>query len=248
MKRLSKTNKNRCYHVTDKGKVRPNNEDFCLCHNEAKLYLLSDGMGGHNAGEIASSETVKYLSNILLNEINESPKDMGDFLEQSILNTHEHIFELSRKKPEYRGMGCTISIAYIDNNFNLHTIHVGDSRVYLIRNRSIQQIGMDHSLIAKAIKNGQMTPEQAKESNIKNQLTMAIGVNVDIIPEYNMNKIKLGDKIILCSDGLWDMVSDEIILEIVNSKENSKEICTSLLNKALNEGGKDNISIISILI
>lgn len=234
-----------CYGVTHSGKVRANNEDYIFYSSNEGIYVVSDGMGGHNAGEIASSEAVQSIDNNVVKEkMLETSTDLESDIKAIMLKAHQHVIQMSKGDPEYRGMGCTVSFAYLPNDHALHTCHVGDSRLYIINEDGIEQIGTDHSVVAQAVKHGQMTPEEAETCNFKNKLTMAIGAAVEVEPEYVYRDIKEKDRILLCSDGLWSMIPDEEILQVCLQHNDAKEICEDLLARSLEAGGYDNISIV----
>ncbi len=239
-------NSEKCYGLTNVGKVRTGNEDYIFYSCKDYYYILADGMGGHNAGEIASKESVLYIKNNLrLQSLFKSEQDIGTSMSELFLGAHQHLIDLARKNPDYRGMGCTLCLVVLEGMI-MHACHVGDSRIYVIDQTKIGQIGTDHSVVAQAVKNGHMTPEEAKESTIRNKLTMAIGAPVEVVPEYTTRELKEDEIILVCSDGLWDMVSDEEIHRITLSGINAEKIADGLLQAALNAGGSDNISIIVI--
>lgn len=244
-----KQNTKKCFGVTHQGKVRQNNEDFIFLNEKENQYIVADGMGGHNAGEVASKEAVIFIENALKQgKVMSNSYNLEKVMKGIIYDTHEAVIEKAKTKSEYRGMGCTISLLLVEENNLLHTCHVGDSRIYLVNEGTIELIGTDHSVVAQAIKDGQMTEEEARESPIKNKLTMAIGANIELFPEYVSKQANPGDKVIICSDGLWDMISDKEIHNTCNTSDNAKEICNVLLEKALDAGGLDNISIITIIL
>lgn len=242
-------NKTTSFGITHVGKVRSQNEDYFLTDDREKIYIVSDGMGGHNAGEVASKETVEKSYDILHESFHASTKeDVKGVMEKAVLEAHNHVLKMAGENEDYKGMGCTISIACLKFGNMLHTCHAGDSRIYHIRGSSIQMIGSDHSVVAKAVQEGQMTEEEATQSRIKNQLTMAIGVDMKIVPEFVALKVRRKDKIIICSDGLWDLVSDNEICKYVNEKNDAEGICNILLEKSLNAGGIDNVTIVALII
>ena len=140
-------------------------------------------------------------------------------------------------------MGCTVAIAYLHKNI-LHAAHVGDARIYVCNKKEIKQLGYDHSYVAEAVKQGKMTREEARLSDNKNQITMAIGSSHTIEPEYNIQELQTRDRILLCSDGLWDMMPDSEIHKMLMASNNAKTICENLINAANEVGGLDNITVV----
>ncbi|MBN2612319.1 MAG: serine/threonine-protein phosphatase [Bacteroidales bacterium] len=246
MRLFKKKYSEKSYGITHKGKIRNNNEDYIYYSYKNRYFILADGMGGHNAGEVASKETVLFIKNQLSSfSAAEIIENGSRLIPELFIKAHEHLIELARNNSEYRGMGCTLCLVYMHDN-KMHACHVGDSRVYVINHNVIEQIGTDHSVVAQAVRNGHMTAEQAKDSNIRNKLTMAIGAPVEVIPEYSSTELTGNETILICSDGLWDMVPDADIHRIIISKTDAKEIAEDLMKAAMEAGGSDNISIIII--
>jgi PPM family protein phosphatase len=235
--------------ITNIGKKRENNEDAFYVDEVNSIFVVADGMGGHNAGEVASSksiELIKYaLNDFALQEMKQNPSKIEKTLNQILSDVNENIYELGNNNPDYHGMGCTIVLTYIENNY-LHKVHVGDSRCYVCRNNKIEQLGDDHSYVGVAVKMGYMTKEEARKSPEKNKITMAIGTSNNIQPDYRKYELQKGDIILLCSDGLWDMLSDEDILKIINTNKSAHEMSEELISEANIAGGVDNITVIVI--
>lgn len=237
------------YGTTDAGKERTNNEDYFLISPKKNLHIVADGMGGHNAGEIASlnaAETINdYFTLELLSLIGDDDKDIEGELKQSLLAANQKILEMAEENEAYRGMGCTIVTALIFED-GLHLCHVGDARAYVCNAAGINLLTTDHSKVMDLVKAGQMTLEEARTSPLKSELSQAIGSPEPIVPEYNLYSLKDGDKVLLCSDGLWDMLSDEEIYEIVRQKKPAKTLCEELIKMANDAGGHDNITVVVI--
>ncbi len=235
--------------VTDRGLRRQGNEDYFHLIPEKSLYIVADGMGGHNAGEVASLNAVKiideYFTPAILSVIKSNPVQIEKEMIKAINEAHQGIVEMSRTKSEYAGMGSTIVLSFIHQNI-LHTCHVGDSRAYIIKQAGITQITNDHSTVAELVQMGQMTKEEARRSTLKNQITQAIGSSFPIEPEYNQYTLDKGDRIILCTDGLWDMLSDGEIHSIVMEGDTLENTCRKLINAANEAGGDDNITVVLI--
>ena len=239
----------KAYGITDIGKKRENNEDSFLIIEEKNLYIVADGMGGHTAGEVASLNAVKLVDEYLTPDRISDMKADRQILKKELINAvffaHNWILKSAKEKKEYSGMGTTIVVCFIDGNV-LYTCHVGDSRAYVINPADIQQITNDHSYVGEQVRSGMMTSEEARHSRLKNQITQALGSPSSIKPEYNEHQLDKNNRVLLCSDGLWDMLSDKEIHELVNENGNLERICKNLIIKANNAGGNDNITLILI--
>ena len=220
---------------TDKGKVRENNEDFFYANEN--VLIVADGMGGHNAGEVASriaTETiVETLSGFMSN--------YGYIIDKAINKANEKVFSLA--KDDRAGMGTTVDICMTDGE-KLYIGHVGDSRVYLIRDGEIKKITEDHSYVEMLIKKGEITEEEAKNYQMKNMITRAIGVGKEVKGDFYEIGLEKSDKVLLCTDGLTNMLTDNEILKIVSGAKNIATAVDKLVSKANSAGGKDNITVI----
>lgn len=232
---------------TDKGKVREINEDAVIVCPGKNLFIAADGMGGHNAGEVASKHSVnavdEFFSKDLLNQIRGKKTKIKNALINSVQDAHRRISRMAKEKHEFRDMGCTIVVALIDGDW-LHLCHVGDSRAYASNENGIKLLTTDHSYVMELVKAGKMTMEESRTVSIKNELTQALGASLSISPDYNLYKLQDEDKVLLCSDGLWDMLSDQQIHQILNQNKPVKTICNRLIKEANNAGGNDNIAVI----
>ena len=233
--------------TTDVGMDRDNNEDYFLVNPSKHLFIVADGMGGHNAGEVASlnaAQTVNdHLTPEILAEIKGDRIKINDELNDCLYIANQKILDLAENNGSYQGMGCTLMVALVERGA-LHTGHVGDTRAYLCDENGINLLTTDHSKVMELVKAGQMTLEEARQSPLKNELSQAIGSPLPIIPDYNYHALKNGDKVLLCSDGLWDMLADEEIYQIVNQAQPTKSICEGLVQKANDAGGHDNITVV----
>lgn len=240
----------RIYGATHVGKKRKGNEDFFLIQKEKQLYIAADGMGGHNAGEVASLNAAKlinqYFSLNLLSQIAGDGDQIRKRMCDSLAGANRKLREMARANKGYRGMGCTVVMALIEGN-DLHLCHVGDSRAYLCNRSGIRLLTTDHSYVMGLVAEGKMTPEEARHSNLKNELTQAIGALQTVRPDYRCCSIRKGDKLLLCSDGLWDMLSDEEIYRVVRKNRSARVICEELIDKANEAGGKDNITAVLVV-
>lgn len=241
-------------YKTDTGMVRSLNEDNILVDEEKQIFLLADGMGGHNAGEEASEIAVNTMWNELKNrtadEIKETiealekadtPPLLG-ILEQAVLKTNKEIWKQAQSNSNKSGMGTTLVASIIQEEFAFFAF-VGDSRAYLISERMIQQISEDHSLVAQLVKSNAITAEEAKTHPYKNVIIRSLGSNTEIKPDLLCLAMQPDDIYLLCSDGLTNMVSDDKILEIILSNP-LKGACEKLIETANVNGGADNVSVI----
>lgn len=220
---------------TDKGIVRNNNEDYFYAKDN--LLIVADGMGGHNAGEVASKLAVDTVVFALEN----AGKDYGASIMQAIKEANEKVYSLATG--EHEGMGTTLDICICDSG-KLYLGHVGDSRVYVIRKNEAIRITEDHSYVELLVQKGEITKEEAKNYPMKNMITRAIGVNKEVEGDYYEFSLEAGDKVLLCTDGLSNMVSDEEIVYIVSGSKSADEAVDMLVERANISGGKDNITVI----
>lgn len=235
--------------ITDIGKMRENNEDCFLVDKDKQIYIVSDGMGGHNAGEIASLNATKtvhaHFTPELLARIKHDNQQIREEIVNSIKEAHQKILSMSDSNPAYKGMGCTIVVALIIGDF-LHVGHIGDSRAYLSDKQNISLITTDHTYVMEMVKAGKMSMDDIRTSNIKNHLSQALGAPISIVPDYSRHQLKPMNRILLCSDGLWDNMSDREIYAILNQNKTKSQICKDFVRKAIKRGGFDNITVVVI--
>lgn len=237
------------------GKVRENNEDFVgqfsLC-DEAHIFIVSDGMGGHKNGEVASRiATTAVISSMEENKdkikeyiAEEKHQKIVDMLTFSIKKANHLVFEESEKE-EYYGMGTTM-VAAVTSRDMLMVANVGDSRCYIVRGNRIKQLTKDNSFVQELIESGAITKEEALTHPKKNVITRAIGTDCDIKIDTYEFELKERDILLLCSDGLTNMITDEEILKVISTDASLKQKSNDLIDKALEKGGIDNISLICI--
>lgn len=233
--------------LTDVGQTRPMNEDYFAINRDKNLYIVADGMGGHNAGDIASKNATQmadaYLTPELLEEVKGNIRKTRETIIKSLLHAHLSILNMAEKNENYEGMGCTIVAALIVDN-SMHLCHVGDARAYLVNKNGITLLTRDHSYVMDLVTKGKLTLEEARVSPLKNKLHQAIGASKTINPDYKHCELKEGDKILLCSDGLWDMLSDHQIFTVMRQDKPPKRLCEILIKMANDAGGHDNITAI----
>lgn len=230
--------------ATSTGKIRALNEDSFFVSDTSDgtvLAVVADGMGGHNAGEVASAEMV----NMLKNSVFSAGTDAKTVLLDAIECANNAIYKMSVRSPQLHGMGTTVTACVITDG-KVTAAQVGDSRLYLIRDGEITQITKDHSLVEMLIESGSITKEDAKHHPQKNVITRAIGTDSTVqadIYEFNATP---GDTVLLCSDGLVNMVEDEKILSLITETEDFETLAGNLVNEAENAGGVDNITAVLI--
>ena len=233
------------YGITDIGRNRRQNEDYFLVSPEKELLIAADGMGGHNAGDVASRMTVEFLDASLslsvLKDIRSKPVLIKETLLNLMSEANRKIIHTAKENPAYHGMGCTIVVGLIDNN-TLHVCNVGDARAYVSDEKRMHLLTTDHSTVMKLVRDGRLTMEEARHSDKRSELYQAIGAPSTIIPDYNQYPLQDNDKILLCSDGLWDMLSDVEIFYILKQKHLPKALCEELVERANEAGGADNIT------
>jgi protein phosphatase len=239
---------------TDTGRVREHNEDTIATDPDVGLLVLADGMGGYNAGEVASGIAVKTITNLvregLLRE-DLASIDRGTglsrpsiVLRDAITRANKIIYQTARSQAECEGMGTTVVAAlFYDNRVSI--AHVGDSRLYRQRGSQIAQVTMDHSLLQELVDRGFYSPEEAQRAANKNYVTRALGVEPQVEVEVQEHPVDKGDIFILCSDGLSDMVEDEDIrLTISTFGANLDTVAKQLIQLANENGGRDNVSVV----
>ena len=235
---------------TDKGRVRTNNEDAVAVDRDAQVAILADGMGGYNAGEVASGMATTFIRTEMarwLGQAGPTPQstDVRRALEICVENANHAILGASLSNPQYAGMGTTLVVAVFRDN-RLLVGHVGDSRAYRLRGGRLQQITRDHSLLQEQIDAGLITPEQAAFSANKNLVTRAVGVEDTVLLETHPHEVQAGDVYLMCSDGLSDMLDDAGMVQLLLASDSLDAGCRALIDAANDAGGKDNISVVLV--
>lgn len=233
------------YARTDIGLVRQTNQDACFCSPAPigpfpNLFIVADGMGGHNAGDFASRYTIdSFIEYIKKGE----DRSLIQLVDEGIRETNRKVLEKSLSDPGLAGMGTTLVVAFIDNG-QLYVANVGDSRLYLIGDE-ITQVTEDHSYVGAMLRAHEITEEEARCHPRKNIITRAIGVTADVDADFFEVDLKEGDRILICSDGLSNMIDDDGLFEIIKKCEIEKA-SEVLVEKARDMGGLDNITAIVI--
>ena len=236
------------FSATDTGRARNNNEDSVAVDEASHLVVLADGMGGYNAGEVASGMATSFIKTELgrwLAEAsdNASDTDVRRAMDICVDNANRAIFNAANSNPQYAGMGTTLVVGVFRDG-RLLMGHVGDSRGYRLRGGRLAQSTHDHSLLQEQIDSGLITAEQAAFSANKNLVTRAVGVEDTVLLETHLHDVLPGDTYLLCSDGLSDMLDDESIAQLLQSSDALSEVAAALVDAANDAGGKDNISVV----
>ena len=243
--------------LTDPGRVRDHNEDCIESRPEIGLYVLADGMGGYNAGEVASGMATSLIADGLqetwsAREVSRIGRDEAKAMSEKLISeqiarANSAIFTTSQNNPECAGMGTTLVVCLFFDNF-LTVAHIGDSRLYRLRgDDTMEQVTRDHSLLQEQLDSGLITPEEAKLSQNKNLVTRALGIDPTVDAEVHVYETQPNEIYLLCSDGLSDMVEDEEIrLTLITLKTNPNLTVQQLIQSANDNGGRDNISAMLI--
>ncbi len=231
---------------TDRGLKRQLNEDNCNVlvgyPGVPACFVVADGMGGHKCGEVASKQAVDSVCNLLL-KADWKSENIPELLKSMITNVNDEVYNYSLLEEATQGMGTTLIVAVIMNK-KLYIGHVGDSRVYVIRDNTIDKLTWDHSFIEELVKNGSITKDEAINHPNKNLITRAVGYELDLQVDTYEIDIKENDIILLCTDGLTNMLTEQEIMEIIINNEEPQNACDSLIQNANNRGGEDNITVI----
>lgn len=231
-------------HRTHTGMVRTANQDSLFVERDLGLFMVADGMGGHNAGEVASAIAVREIPQLVIAGL-ELSKDASDIIEQALQEANRIIWAMSEQVPAWRGMGTTVVLALLIEE-HAWVGHVGDSRAYLIRSDDIIRLTEDHSLVAEWVAAKLITAEQARFHPRRNIVSMALGTEGHIHPAISHHLLKEDDCILLCSDGLTEMLSDSEIVRIVNTGLSPEDTCQELVDCANQKGGTDNITTVLV--
>lgn len=243
--------------LSDRGLKRGHNEDSLSVVSDVGLYIVADGMGGHNAGEVASRQAIESIVDFLRRCQNEDVT--WPFAHEPNLNEHENMIvtavklanrdvcNLSLEHQEYSGMGTTlVTLMKFPGERKVAIAHVGDSRCYCLRDGRLSQVTLDHSWVAEQLQKGIITADEAKNHRWKNVITRALGNKLDVEVDVQTNDIQPGDTYMLCSDGLSGMVDDETLERIMVENPDLEECVRQLIQSANSVGGLDNISVILV--
>ena len=233
---------------TDMGRVRENNEDKfeflepdepAVLATRGRFYAVADGMGGHQAGQIASELALKTVFRAYYAE---RAPDVGESLKRAVAEANRYLLDVARMIPERSGMGTTLTGAVVRED-ELFVVQIGDSRCYLLRDRRMEQVTEDHSWVQEQVSRGAMTLEEAETSPFRNVITRSLGAAPEVEPDLFAIKLEPGDRVLLCSDGLTGMVDDGELFEIMG--EGSASVAAwNLVDRAVENGGKDNVTVL----
>jgi len=248
---VNKTPQLDIFGLTDEGLVRDHNEDYISWREETGLIILADGMGGHNAGEVASELAVTSVMDALEEVLSPDVKDVCemDFKEvvhEAVIFANDEINMHAKMHPECTGMGTTIVMSlFYDDSVILAS--VGDSRIYRFRKGELKQVTTDHSLVQEMIDNGYMSEEEAENSTNRNLITRALGIAEDVKVDVTQLSVETDDIYLFCSDGLSDMITDDLIFStLVKSRQDLQRASEELVKLAKEHGGHDNVSVILV--
>jgi len=234
------------FAVTDVGRVREHNEDAYHVSDAGNLIVVADGMGGHEAGEVAAALAIRAIVEYLLPErltAAAGESGLGSVLLEAVLAAHGRVSEANRMREDGKEMGCTIAVGYVFDH-SLVTCHVGDVRCYISSRGVLRQITHDHSFVGSLVQAGKLTPEEARVHPNKNEVLQAIGMPAGVVPDVNGVDLATGDRILLCSDGLWEALPDQDIEAILTSDGTSRQLAQQLVDRANGAGGSDNITTV----
>jgi serine/threonine protein phosphatase PrpC len=246
----------RCVGMTDTGRVREHNEDTIGTDADIGLVVLADGMGGYKAGEVASGITVRTVLGLLKDAVEREDLRLHDdesglsrpgiLLRDAIQRANKIVYQTARTQANCDGMGTTV-VAGLFFDDKLTVAHVGDSRLYRLRNGKLEQVTKDHSLLQELVARGFYTPEEAQRAAAKNYVTRALGVEPTVEVEITETEVTKDDVYLLCSDGLCDMVDDaDIQLTINTFGANLETVARQLVQLSNDNGGRDNISVVLV--
>ncbi len=233
---------------SDKGLRRANNEDACFVMLPDKVYVVADGVGGSNAGEIASRTAVTEIANyITRHPIEEAANKYAivNYFQKCLDEANQKIFSLAHTYEENSGMATTTVIVYaIDKK--AYITNVGDSRAYIYRRGNLLQLTEDHTYVNTLVKAGILSKEQAEVDERKNVITKALGAEPTVEPDFFQVEVQKDDIFIICTDGLYDEVEKGEMIEVLNEEQSMSDVCTELINRANKNGGRDNITVICL--
>ncbi|MGN0701769.1 MAG: Stp1/IreP family PP2C-type Ser/Thr phosphatase [Lentihominibacter sp.] len=238
----------------NRGVVRKNNEDACFVIPNQDVYIVADGVGGNNSGEIASSTAVESLAAFVkANDLGMcgSPDEIFGFFTEALDIANRRVFEMGREDSACRGMASTVVMSYISDG-SAYLANVGDSRAYLFRNGRLKRITKDHTYVNELIDQGVITEKEAESHSQKNVITKAIGAEPEVEPDFYKVGLARGDIMLLCTDGLYGEVGEDRMADMlrmaVSKDVKMNDLCGAFVDEAILAGGRDNITVICIRI
>jgi protein phosphatase len=225
--------------------VRDSNEDSFFVDENLGLFIVADGMGGHNAGEVASAMAVRSLPIHIMNGVQRG-RDAFVVLKEALIAVDHAILDISQSSPSWDNMGTTAVVALVDSDTAV-VAHVGDSRCYMINHDGIiRLLTEDHSFVAQWVAQGMISAEEARRHPARHGIFMALGVGDELQPSISAWPFEPGDRILLCSDGLTDMLLDEEIEKTIQETHSVQDACDKLVDQALAQGGVDNVTVVLV--
>jgi serine/threonine protein phosphatase PrpC len=235
--------------ATDVGRVRDHNEDACLADPSHGLFIVSDGIGGHQAGDLASRIVVSVLPAMIEQHLSQAKARNGDAIRRclcgAVADLSRHLRAESAGRIGLSGMGATV-VAMLIRARSAHIVHMGDSRAYRLRGGKLEQLTEDHSVTGILLRAGEITTVEAKDHPAKGRLSRFVGMEGDVAPDVRTMPLRTGDRFLLCSDGLTGMVPDEDIASVLLANEEPTVACGALIDAANQSGGRDNIAVIVV--
>jgi protein phosphatase len=229
--------------ATDVGRMRKNNEDSYL--SSKPVAAVADGMGGHSAGEVASAIAIEELAALGRRGPWANETDATDDLKQAILRANRRIREMAASDRKLNGMGTTL-VALLEDGDMVHVANVGDSRGYLLRQGELSQVTVDHSLVQELVDDGRLSPEDAERHPQRSVITRALGIDPEVEFDLFTYKLQVGDRLLLCSDGLSDVVEPAQIRKVLLRVRSAQRAARELVTVANDQGGPDNITVIVV--
>jgi len=237
--------------LSDVGRVRTENEDHWFADPGQGLYLVADGIGGSAAGGLASQIVAEVLPRLLHNRLHEAKEPAGPHIANQVsaalVEISERLWLESRNALGLKGMGSTVVLALVRDRHAV-VAHMGDSRAYLLQAGRLEPLTKDHTIAQLLVNRGQITSEEAASHPAHGQLTRFVGMSMEAIPETKRIELSPDDRLLLCSDGLTGMLSDQQILEILSRQIISEEACRQLIDAANQAGGKDNVTAVIVAV
>lgn len=230
--------------MTDIGLIRERNEDYFAVAKKQEIFVVADGLGGHSGGEVASKLAVEAILGFFKEKT--APEEASLKIKQAVEKAHQVIADFAVQDVSLAGMGTTVVFALWQKPDILHIANIGDSRAYLFRDGEISLLSEDHSKVAEMTRQGLLSREEARLHPWRNIVTRSVGIELGEGCFQRKLHLKEDDIILLCSDGLWDMLADDVIRKIVSSCQRPKEICVNLIAAANQAGGNDNTTVIAI--
>jgi serine/threonine protein phosphatase PrpC len=227
--------------LTDTGVSRRNNEDAFFLSSDGNLWIVADGMGGQAAGEIASTLTIEAIACVV--QERHASSDPGESLVDGLHEARRRVMDYTTQNEECKGMGSAVAAVYLDHD-HLHICHAGDVRCYVHRQDLLERVTEDHSIVEQLVRADVLTPDQARFHPDRSKLAQAVGLAKHFKPTLSSRVLASGDRVLLCSDGLWDLLSDDEIGSVLSSKGSMRQLATVLADRALAAGGDDNVTVV----